>query len=92
MTALRGCPSTHESRESESPSSFDKIPRLLESASLLVINSLEKVFYWWGRFVASHPYAVIACALAATAACGAGFLNFTSMADVQGGAKLILHV
>ena len=57
--------------------------RLLESASLLVINSLEKVFYRWGYFVASHPYAVIVCALAATAACGTGFLNFTSMADVQ---------
>ena len=62
----------------------DRSPhRLLESASLLVINSLEKVFYRWGHFVASHPYAVIVCALVATAACGTGFLNFTSMADVQ---------
>ena len=56
---------------------------LLESASLLVINSLEKVFYRWGHLVASHPYAVIVCALAVTAACAAGFLNFTTMADVQ---------
>lgn len=63
-----------------STSSFN---RLLESASLLVISSLEKVFYRWGHFVASHPYPVIACALALTAVCASGFLNFTSMADVQ---------
>ena len=57
--------------------------RLLESASLLVINSLEKVFYRWGHLVASYPYVVIVCAMAVTGICGSGFLNFTSMADVQ---------
>ena len=59
------------------------LTRLLESASLLIINSLEKIFYRWGHLVASNPNVVIVCSLALTGLCAAGFLNFTSQADVQ---------
>jgi len=49
---------------------------VMDRASLLVIGSLERFFYWWGKFVTRHPYPVILTCLLLTAISSLGFLNF----------------
>lgn len=48
----------------------------LQKASNLVTDSMEQLFYRWGRFVAHHPYPVIATTILITALSSIGFLNF----------------
>jgi len=48
----------------------------MDSASRLVIGSLERLFQWWGRLVTRRPYPVILACLVLTAVASLGFLNF----------------
>jgi len=48
----------------------------LKKASHIVIDSLERFFLWWGKFVAIHPYPVICTCLIITALSSIGFLKF----------------
>jgi len=49
---------------------------LLNKTSNIVIDSLERFFLWWGKFVANHPYPVIFSCILATALSSLGFLRF----------------
>lgn len=49
---------------------------MMDKASVLVIGSLERFFYWWGKFVTKHPYPVILSCLLFTAVSSLGFLRF----------------
>merc|ERR1711915_722554 len=49
---------------------------LLAKTSHLVINTLERFFYWWGKFVSLHPYPVICSCILVTAVSTLGFLRF----------------
>jgi predicted RND superfamily exporter protein len=49
---------------------------LLKKASHIVIDSLERFFLWWGKFVAIHPYPVICTCIIITALSSLGFLRF----------------
>jgi len=48
----------------------------MDSASRLVIGSLERLFLWWGKLVTRRPYPVILASLLLTAIASLGFLNF----------------
>eukprot|EP00090_Calanus_glacialis_P027719 TRINITY_DN4393_c0_g1_i1.p1 TRINITY_DN4393_c0_g1~~TRINITY_DN4393_c0_g1_i1.p1 ORF type:complete len:1001 (-),score=160.99 TRINITY_DN4393_c0_g1_i1:89-3091(-) len=49
---------------------------VLKKASHIVIDSLERFFLWWGKFVAIHPYPVICTCIIITALSSLGFLRF----------------
>eukprot|EP00092_Neocalanus_flemingeri_P006120 GFUD01006591.1.p1 GENE.GFUD01006591.1~~GFUD01006591.1.p1 ORF type:complete len:999 (+),score=194.12 GFUD01006591.1:266-3262(+) len=49
---------------------------LLKKASHIVIESLERFFLWWGKFVATHPYPVICTCIIITAVSSLGFMKF----------------
>jgi len=49
---------------------------VLNKASHFVIDSLERFFTWWGKFVAIHPYPVISACFVITAVSALGFLRF----------------
>ena len=61
--------------------------KLIRRVSRIAIQIFENFFYWWGRTVASNPYAVILPCLLLTGLCSLGLLNFSSEAD---GWKLFL--
>ena len=48
----------------------------MKRMSRLVIGSLERFFYWWGKVVTRHPYPVILTSLLLTALASVGFLKF----------------
>jgi len=48
----------------------------MDTASRLVIGSLERLFLWWGKLVTRRPYPVILACLLITALASLGFLNF----------------
>jgi len=48
----------------------------LKKASHIVIDSLERFFLWWGKFVSLHPYPVIGTCIIITAFSSIGFLRF----------------
>jgi len=48
----------------------------LKKASHIVIDSLERFFLWWGKFVSLHPYPVIGTCIIITALSSIGFLRF----------------
>jgi len=48
----------------------------MDTASQLVIGSLERFFLWWGKLVTRRPYPVILACLLLTAIASLGFLNF----------------
>jgi len=48
----------------------------LKKASHIVIDSLERFFLWWGKFVSLHPYPVICTCIIITALSSIGFLRF----------------
>ncbi|XP_021948457.1 protein patched homolog 2 isoform X2 [Folsomia candida] len=49
----------------------------LQKISLAITGSMEKFFYRWGFFVATHPLKAISCCLLITSICGLGIFNFT---------------
>ena len=57
---------------------------VMDRASLLVIGTLERFFYWWGKFVTRRPYPVILTCLLLTALSSLGFLNFRWEASTAG--------
>jgi len=48
----------------------------MDTASRLIIGSLERLFLWWGKLVTRRPYPVILVCLLLTAIASLGFLNF----------------
>merc|ERR1712226_303915 len=67
--------------ESRNKGSFSEIYRCVrmgvkDRASVLVIGTLERFFYWWGKLVTRRPYPVILVCLLLTALASLGFLNF----------------
>jgi predicted RND superfamily exporter protein len=53
----------------------------INSASKVVIRLFEKFFYFWGCFVATHPWKVIMATLVVTGLSMIGLVNFNSEAD-----------
>jgi len=49
---------------------------ILQKASNLVTENMERAFYRWGKIVAEHPYPVICTCLVVTALTSIGFINF----------------
>ena len=49
---------------------------VMKSTNTFLIGHLERLFMWWGRAVALHPYPVILTCLLATLTSSLGFLVF----------------